>query len=597
MLRLPDNHSFQTASRNRSGFLIPGRRKELTAIDIVKNSRAYKYALWCTEPDNHYVGRYIKKQAVIWLEIADGQSDEAYVCEKRWKKITKLLKIIMHPDLGHSMYEGLEDYAVLFIYALFCTKRRSDSLRYYETGLLEIARKNFKTFTSAVIFIIGLLTEPKFSRFFSVAPDLKLSSELQVAIKKIIKSSPCLADEKVFKLLRKEIRCKLTDSEYTPLAYLQDKMDGKLANMFLADECGAMDNYPIEAMRSSQIVLREKLGIIISTQYPNDNNAMLEEVDNAKKILDGLRHGRVFALLYEPDDEFKTGDAWMTSDTALYQANPVAYAHEYVMDDLRAKRQAAIDYENKRENFLCKHMNILYKGLGVEGFVEITKVRLCKVPADAEFWRGRQVYIGLDLSQTDDNTSVAMVTYDADEDMIYVKVWGFIPADRIDEKSQREKVDYKKLIAAGECFACGDEVIDYGFVERFIQSLPEQYGVEIVQLGFDRYNAISTVQKLESGEDPIECVEIRQHSSVLHRPTKLLKERILSRKLRYEENHMLEINFQNARCTEDTNLNKYVNKRKSAGKVDMVVSVINALYLLQVNVLDSMEQGFGCQII
>lgn len=597
MLRLPDNHSFQAASRNRSGFLIHRRRKELTAIDIVKNSRAYKYALWCTEPDNHYVGRYVRKQAVIWLEIADGQSDEAYVCEKRWKKITKLLKIIMHPDLGHSMYEGLEDYAVLFIYALFCTKRRSDSLRYYETGLLEIARKNFKTFTSAVIFIIGLLTEPKFSRFFSVAPDLKLSSELQVAVKKIIKSSPCLADEKVFKLLRKEIRCKLTDSEYTPLAYSQDRMDGKLANMFLGDECGAMDNYPIEAMRSSQIVLREKLGIIVSTQYPNDNNAMLEEVDNAKKILDGLRRGRVFALLYEPDDEFKTGDAWMTSDTALYQANPVAYAHEYVMDDLRAKRQAAIDYENKRENFLCKHMNILYKGLGVEGFVEITKVRLCRTDADAEFWRGRQVYIGLDLSQTDDNTSVAMATYDADEDMIYVKVWGFIPADRTDEKSQREKVDYRKLIAAGECFACGDEVIDYGFVERFIQSLPEQYGVEIVQLGFDRYNAISTVQKLESGEDPIECVEIKQHSSVLHRPTKLLRESILSKKFRYESNHMLEINFQNARCTKDTNLNQYVNKKKSAGKVDMVVSVINALYLLQVNVHDSMEQGFGCQII
>ena len=60
---------------------------------------------------------------------------------------------------------------------------------------------------------------------------------------------------------------------------------------------------------------------------------------------------------------------------------------------------------------------------------------------------------------------------------------------------------------------------------------------------------------------------------------------------------MLEINFTNARCTKDTNLNLYVNKKKSEGKVDMVVSLINALYLLQVNVLDNMEQGFGCQII
>ena len=33
--------------------------------------------------------------------------------------------------------------------------------------------------------------------------------------------------------------------------------------------------------------------------------------------------------------------------------------------------------------------------------------------------------------------------------------------------------------------------------------------------------------------------------------------------------------------TEDTNLNQYVNKKRSAGKVDMVVAIINAMYLLQ----------------
>lgn len=526
----------------------------------------------------------------------DGTSPEAYISEKHWRKITKLLGLMVHPDLQCPMYDGLEDYALLFIYAIFCTRSTADGRRYYITALLEIARKNFKTFTSAVIFIIGLLIEPQFSRFFSVAPDLKLSKELQVAIRKIIKSSPALADEKIFKVLRSEIRCKITESEYTPLAYSQDRMDGKLANMFLADECGAMDNYPIEAMRSSQITLREKLGIIISTQYPNDDNAMIDEIDIAKKAIDGLLDGeRVFALLYEPDDRYKAGDAWKTEDIAIYQANPVAYAHSYIFDEICRLRRLAILYPDRRENFLCKHLNILYKGLGVEGFVEITKVRLCKAPDDPEFWRDREVYIGLDLSQTDDNTSVAMVTFA--DDMIYAKVWGFIPKDKLDEKSEKEHVNYRKLIDNGECFACGDEIIDYGFVERFIQSLPELYGVDIRQLGFDRYNAISTVQKLESGEDPIECVEIRQHSSVLHRPTKLLREYILSRNFRYAENQMLEINFQNARCTKDTNLNQYVNKKKSAGKVDMVVSLINALFLLQANVLDNMEQNFGCQVI
>lgn len=560
----------------------------------IQESRAYQYCSWCTAENNHYIGIYVHKQALLWKRIADGEDDEAYIDEKQVRKITKLLKIIQHPDLGCSMYKGLEDYAMFFIYALFCTRYRADNTRYYQTGLLEIARKNFKTFTSAVIFIIGLLTEPKFSRFFSVAPDLKLSKELQVAIKKIIKSSPALNDDKIFKLLRSEIRCLLTDSEYTPLAYSQDKMDGKLANIFLGDECGAMDNYPIEAMRSSQITLMNKLGIIISTQYPNDDNCMIDEIDKAKKTIDGLRKSRrTFALLYEPDDEYKVGDAWKTEDLAIFQSNPVAYSNPHVLEAIKEKREDAILYENKRENFLCKHLNIKYKGLGVFGYVEITKVRLCLEEVEDSFWQGKDVYLGLDLSQTDDNTSVAMVTYH--EGRIYAKVWGFIPKDRKEEKSIRENVDYQRLIDSGVCFECGDDVIDYGFVERFIMSLSEKYGVNIIQLGYDRYNALSTVQKLEYEDDPIECVEIKQHSSVLHRPTKLLYENILSRSFVYSENLMLETNFQNARCTEDTNLNKYVNKKKSTGKVDMVVSIINALFLLQVNVLDQQE-AWGCQI-
>ena len=562
---------------------------------MIENSRAYRYALWCSEPDNEFVGYYVKRQAELWIRIVNEEDNEAYVEEKQFRKISRLLKIIVHPDLKCSMYDGLEDYAMFFIYAVFCTRCRADGTRYYKTALLEIARKNFKTFTSAVIFIIGLLTEPQFSRFFSVAPDLKLSKELQVAINKIIKSSPYLRDDSVFKLLRSELRCKITDSEYTPLAYSQDRMDGKLANIFLADECGAMDNYPIEAMRSSQITLRNKLGIIISTQYPNDDNAMIDEIDISKKTLDGLlEKQRRFSLLYEPDDKYKTGDAWKTADLAIYQSNPVAYSHSYIFDELKEKRQEAILYENKRENFLCKHLNIKYKGLGVQGYVEITKVRLCKEEIPDSFWNDKRVYIGLDLSQTDDNTSVAMVTYY--DEKIYAKVWGFIPKERKEEKSEREKVDYNKLISQGCCFECGDEVIDYGFIEQFILALKDKYGVDIIQLGFDRYNAISTVQKLEADEDnPIECVEIKQHSSVLHRPTKLLKEQILSKNFVYSENLMLEINFQNARCTEDTILNKYVNKKKSSGKVDMVVSLINAVFLLQVNELDH-TVSWGCQV-
>lgn len=216
-------------------------------------------------------------------------------------------------------------------------------------------------------------------------------------------------------------------------------MDGRLANLFLADEAGALDSYPVEAMRSSQITIRNKLGIIISTQYPNDNNVMLDEVDIAKKALDGLLDkGDVFALLYEPDSEL--AKEWETNDLVIYQSNPVAVSHPEVFQSIQDLRTMAVLYENKRENFLCKHCNILYKGLGVEGFVDIQKVQLCRRAADPAWWRGRRVWLGLDLSQTDDNTAVAMVTEEGG--VLAAKAWGFLPAGRVALKSSREAVDY-----------------------------------------------------------------------------------------------------------------------------------------------------------
>ena len=255
------------------------------------------------------------------------------------------------------------------------------------------------------------------------------------------------------------------------------------------------------------------------------------------------------------------------------------------------KRAKAIAVESARENFVTKHCNIIYQGVGTETFIDVKDVQECKV-ANID-WQGRIVYVGLDLSQTDDNTSVSMVTVD-DDNNILAESFAFIPEDRIDEKQASEKVDYRNLLKTGKVIACGDRVIDYLVIEDFILNLESKFGVQIQAIGYDRWNALSTAQKLEKAGHNL--IEVKQHSSVLHPPTKLLKEKILSHEFKYTNNKLLEINFQNARCVYDTNKNTYVNKKKSTGKVDMVVSIINATYLLQqdvfLNQMDFIVQSF-----
>lgn len=546
-----------------------------------KQSKAYKYCSWCLKKDNDSVGLYVKKQAKEWIDIVDGKNKEAIIDMIMFNKVCEVLKLMAHPDLGGNIYDGLEKYQWFFIIATLCTADRKDKSRYYETALLEIARKNFKTFSSAIIFIISMLIEPRFSRFFSVAPDYKLSSELKLAVRKILKSSPMLEDR--FKIKRDMVECKLTDSEYIPLAYSNDSLDGKLANVYLGDEAGAMDDYPIEAMRSSQITLKNKLGIIISTQYPNDNNVMITEIDYAKKVLDGfIDNKRYFSLLYEPDENIVKD--WKTNDLVIYQANPVAVDSKNIFKAITDKRLMAIMYESKRENYLCKHNNIKYTGIGTEGYVNSEQIKKCKLKKPFD-WTNRDVWIGADLAETTDNCGFDMITYLDETEEVICKAWAMIPGGRVAEKTQKERVNYQKAIDKGNCYGIGDLVIDYSFINGFIKKIEEEYQVNVLGVGYDIRNARASAQFWE--EQEYDCIEVKQHSSVLHTSIKWLKELILNEKFHYEENELLEINFVNCRQTEDTNLNKYLNKKKSAGKIDMIFGLIDAMYLLEQELLNN----------
>lgn len=541
--------------------------------------RAYEYAKKSLKLKT--TPKYVKLQFKDFIRVWDGKDKKYMISEKKVAQIDNILKILIMPKglkAGQPLSECTTGYQYVFYLAILCTVfRDNEEKRRYETGLLEICRKNFKTYTISTLFILLFLTEPNFSKFYSVAPDGSLSREIREAMAETIRSSPLLyeyKEQKRFKILRDYIMFKPKQSQYIPLSFSTSRMDGRLPTAFCADEVGALNtNYPIEAMRSGQLNILNKLGFIISTKYPTIDNPFEDEVKYSKRVLDGLEKDETrFSLLYEPD---KT-EGWETDDLILRQSNPVSLEIDEIWQDLLKKRAYAIAVESARENFVTKHCNIIYQGQGTETYIDVKDVQKCKV-AKID-WTGRVVYLGFDLSQTDDNTSVAMVALDEDNNIL-ADVFAFIPDGRIEEKSNYEKVNYRELLKTGKVIACGDRVIDYAVVEDFILNIEQRFGVQVQAIGFDRWNALSSAQKLE--KEGYNLVEIRQHSSVLHPPTKRLKEMILSGQFKYEENPLLEINFQNARCVYDTNKNQYVNKKKSTGKVDMVVSLINAMYLVE----------------
>lgn len=561
---------------------------------MIKKHPSYRYAKKACGSKSK-VPDYVKKQCKEFIKICDGKSKKFFINTDRVVKIDKILMLIRMPKglkINHSIYDCVAGFQWVLIIASLCVMcSDNEAKRRYETVVLEIARKNGKTFIIAILFILLFFLEPMYSYFYSVAPDGSLSREIKKAIEEIIGYNPKIfpkeGKDRMFKVRRDDIECFLTNSKYIPLNYSNSRLDGKLPNVFLVDEVGALPNpYAIEAMRSGQLTILNKLGFIISTKYPTANNPFEDEVLYCKKVLDGfVKDDKVFSLLYEPDDK----ENWTENDDILAHANPLALEIKEMWQDLLTKRQRAIEVESARENFLTKHCNIIYQGIGTESYIDINLVKKCSVKEID--WTNKRVWLGVDLAQTNDNCAVAIAGVD-DNDNILATVMAFIPEGRIDEKSKFEHVDYRRFVEQTKCIACGDMVVDYGAIEDFVLNVEAKLGCEVVAIGYDRYNAMSSAQKWNQ---KYTTVEIRQHSDTLHPPTKLLAEKVENGQFRYEANTLLEINFENAKCTYDTNMNRYVNKKKSSGKVDMVVALINAIYLLQQDII--FNDGFVVQVV
>ncbi len=478
--------------------------------------------------------------------------------------------------IGTPIISGLHGFQAYFFYCVLGWKFKKNPAKYrWRDITLFIPRKNAKTWLCSVLLIVYLLTEDRYTELYSICLDRDLASEVKKALAQIIDASPAISKYfKVPKTLNGKLECKHTNSFYQPRTAEGNKNNSIRPSIFIADEVAAFKTKAnINAMRSGQRNVTNAIQVNTTTAYAEDKSIMLDELDYIKKVFHGTvdRNYRMFALLYYATEDH------LWDDTGLYMSNPLRIEDNY--NSIREDRALALEKPKDREEYLTKSMNHFVPKNSGEAFIDIEDVKKCKV--ESFDWSGRRIYLGLDLALTRDNCSYSMATYLSETNEIYADSFAFIPADRIEEKIKFEKTNYYEHIESGKCFACGEGTgtVSYSFIENMIMEIEEKHDVQIMAIGYDRSNCISTANKLE--EAGYKTVQVRQHSDTLWMPTKLLREYIWSKKFHYTKNQLLEENFQNAKTKKDETLREYVSKKASNGKVDMVVSLIIALYLLQ----------------
>ena len=528
--------------------------------------------------------KYVKKQCKEFLKIVNGKSRKYFLDVKEVQLIenaTKLMNMASGLAVGKSVYESLVGFQWLFIIAILCVKHKDNpEKRRYETATLLISRKNGKTFLIAVIFAILLIIEPKFSEFYSVAADGELSRIVKKELEQLIISSPLI--DKHFRIKRDVVECNLTKSMYKPLNYSNNRLDGRKSNVWLADEVGALpERYAISAMKSSQINMLNRLGIMISTAYPSEDNPMIEEVSYAKKVLDGaIDDETYFSLLYEPDDKKR----WKTNDNIIFHSNPLALDIPDNLEYLYQQRKLAIEVATERTNFLTKHLNIFLQSDQQDVYLDIDKWKKCGVK-DIDF-TGKEVTVALDLSLTTDLTAISMMY--KENGQYFVKAIGFLPEESL--ANRREKIDYRALEGENECIITKGAIVDYNQVEEYIRGIEDMYNCSIKCIVADPFNA---TQMLLSLAEDYEVIELKQSYTNLSPPTKEFRNEVYKGNVVYQKSKLFDWNVGNAITRKDKNENEMLDKgNKNKQRIDLIAATIFAFSQVY-----QQEEDWAIQII
>ncbi len=198
----------------------------------------------------------------------------------------------------------------------------------------------------------------------------------------------------------------------------------------------------------------------------------------------------------------------------------------------------------------------------------------CAFPVSADELEGHICYGGLDLSSTTDITAFVLVFPSLDEDdKFQVLSFFWIPEENLELRVRRDHVPYDIWERQGFLQTTEGNVVHYGYIEKFIESLGERFHIR--EIAFDRWGAVQMVQNLEGMGFTV--VPFGQGFKDMSPPTKELMKLTLEQRIAHGGQPVLRWMMDNIFIKTDPAGNIKPDKEKSTEKIDGVVATVMAL--------------------
>lgn len=483
-------------------------------------------------------------------------------------EVLRVLKIMSTFPMTKGNYtdmtfgECILPFQVFFIGCIYGFKKKSDNTRRYRNALLLISRKNGKSALASAIMIYQFLFDKEgAAETYSVANNsdqarivfqtaqtmlTKLSSQSQ-AIKNVIDIRKYQIDKKN----DSEAVCKY-------LASNSSTLDGLGASLTVFDECHEYkDDSLVNVMRSGSGHRKQPLMLFVTTAGFVLEGLLHNMYKVGKDILQGYaKDDTFFPMIWEldPDDNYNDNKTWI-------KANPAARAGVVSLEWLNNEYQTAKN-SGSLNGFRTKNLNQFVAGGDV--WISDEDWKKCAYKIDDDKLKGQECFMGVDLSMTDDLTSIALFF----PKYKVFKHFNYFPEDNRQTYGKKNYSVFTNMANVGELTFTNGNMIDNYLVQSEIQRLAKIYNVK--RIAIDKWNAAQLITDLAN--DGFDIHPFAQNFNTMGSAFKEMTKQLVLGKISHQDSPML--NWQRGNIVLESNFAGLIkpDKKKSSNKIDTWVA-------------------------
>lgn len=306
--------------------------------------------------------------------------------------------------------------------------------------------------------------------------------------------------------------------------------EGRNIDFAIIDEVHEMrDRTIINSIDQSQSIKENPKRIIITTEGFTNDGALDQELQYARKVLNGEGEDETLLVwLYTQDSE---QEIWQ-DESSWQKSNPtigVIKTYDYLRERLNRSR---VD-KSERVFTLCKDFNI--KQNTAQSWLMLDDYDYPQEVKSLEDFRGCYCLAAVDLSETTDLTNCKLLFMRQGDPTKYVFSHYWIPEGKLQNSPDTEAgANYREWAQKNYLTICAGYDNDLSEVADWLASLKRDYDIRVVKCGYDQRFAKEFINRCE--EYGIETEMIQQSREVMSSPMKWVEADLKARNINYGRN-------------------------------------------------------------